>query len=74
MGLRRSDLWLLRRNGVALSDAREKIGATAWIPVAERKRCASVNGGQGLTVDQDRIVDRARLATRRNGHSRRAAS
>ena len=59
---------------MAFSDAREKIGAAAWIPVAKRKRGVSVKGGQGLTVDQDRTVERVRLATRRNGQSRRAAT
>ena len=33
-----------------------------------------MKGGQGLTVDQDRTVERVRLATSRNGQSRRAAT
>ena len=45
-----------------------KIGAVAWMPAAKRKRGVSVKGGQGLTVDRDRIVGRARLIPRRNDH------
>jgi hypothetical protein len=53
---------------VALSDAPAKIGAVVWIPVPKRIRERSANDAQGATVDQDRIVGRARLAAHGKGH------
>jgi hypothetical protein len=53
---------------VALSDASGRTGAAAWIPIAKRKRNRSGKDVQGWTVDQDQIVGRARMASRRNGH------
>jgi hypothetical protein len=62
---RRSNLWQSRRDGAALSDAPVKIGAVGLILAAKRKRVGLAKGAQGLTVDQDRIVGQARVATHR---------
>jgi hypothetical protein len=45
--------------------SRIKIGAVGLILAAKRKRVGLAKGAQGLTVDQDRIVGQARVATHR---------